>query len=116
MAPKGGNKIKAHFDRAEAEDPDAEAGPNCLSAASFWPAAPQCSSEGIRRWRTGQTGAFSFVTFLWSKQRKVRLSMNKTCGIKSPFILPESLKATRLKISPLANLRPPMKVLGFKMK
>ena len=25
MAPKGGRKIKAHFDRAEAEDPDAEA-------------------------------------------------------------------------------------------
>ena len=25
MAPKGGRKIKAHFDRAEAQDPDAEA-------------------------------------------------------------------------------------------
>ena len=25
MAPKGGRKIKAHFDRAEAEAPDAEA-------------------------------------------------------------------------------------------
>ena len=25
MAPKGGREIKAHFDRTEAEDPDAEA-------------------------------------------------------------------------------------------
>ena len=71
MAPKGGRKIKAHFDRAEAETPDAEAGPNCLSAASFWPAASGVSCEGIRLRRTGQTGAFSFVTFLLGKQRKV---------------------------------------------
>ena len=72
MAPKGGRKIRAHFDRAESERRDAETRAKLSERSEFLARRIM----GLKRGDpdvigTGQTGAFSFVTFLWSKQRKV---------------------------------------------
>ena len=81
MAPKGGRKIRAHFDRAESEHRDAETRAKLSERSEFLArrimGLKRGDPDGIG---TGQTGAFSFVTFLWSMQRKVSLSMNKTCA------------------------------------
>ncbi len=74
MAPKGGRKIRAHFDRAESECRDAETRAKLSERSEFlarrFKALKRGDPDGIG---TGQTGAFSFDTFLWSKQRKVNL-------------------------------------------
>ena len=72
MAPKGGRKIKAHFDRAESEYPDAETRAKLSERSEFLArrimGLKRGDPDGIG---AGQTGAFSFVTFLLGKQRKV---------------------------------------------
>ena len=55
MAPFGGHKIRTHFDRAESEHPGAEARAKLSERSEFLARRIRCSSEGLRRWRTGQS-------------------------------------------------------------
>ena len=71
MAPKGGPKIRAHFDRAESEYPDAETRAKLSERSEFLARRIMVLMRGDPPAADRSNGCLSFVTFLLGKQRKV---------------------------------------------